>query len=150
MCSYCGCKSIAIVGRFMAEHEAITNLLTELRSACAAQDADRVKKAVHEVEHALHPHTAMEETTLFSEMKKDPDFTEHIESLCREHTMLDEELERLAAGEYDLFHQFEIDLRNHMDREDNGLFPASAIILDGPQWEWIHAEAGMDPDGANH
>lgn len=145
MCSYCGCRSIAIVGRFMAEHEQITNLLTELRASCAAADLERTKAAAHEVEHALHPHTHMEETTLFSEMKKDPDFTEHIEILCAEHAALDRQLERLSAGEFGLFDEFEQDIRNHMDREDNGLFPASAIMLDGPQWEWIHEAAGMEP-----
>ena len=33
MCSYCGCDSIEVIGRFMAEHVEIINATGELRAA---------------------------------------------------------------------------------------------------------------------
>jgi PleD family two-component response regulator len=64
MCSYCGCESIDLIGRFMAEHVAIVNALTDLRSACHAGDAEAVQTAVTQMERLLHPHTAAEEVGL--------------------------------------------------------------------------------------
>ena len=42
MCSYCGCESIEVIGRFMAEHEQIINATGDLRRAVAAGDPDAV------------------------------------------------------------------------------------------------------------
>ena len=45
MCSYCGCESIAVVGRFMAEHVDIINMTTELRQACATGEDQRSRQS---------------------------------------------------------------------------------------------------------
>ena len=134
MCTYCGCESIEVIGRFMAEHTAIINATTELRRACEGGDPVAVRAAVDGVAHLLHPHTEAEEVGLFTVMRRQEEFTEHIDSLCAEHVTLDAQLGRIAAGEHDLYGAFEHDLRHHIDREDNGLFPASAIALEGPDW----------------
>jgi hemerythrin-like domain-containing protein len=70
-------------------------------------------------------------------MRRQEEFTDHIDSLCAEHTTLDAQLDRIAAGEHGLVEAFLHDLRHHIDREDNGLFPASAIALDGPDWDEV-------------
>lgn len=36
MCSYCGCQSIEVVGRFTGEHEEIINAAGDLRRAVQA------------------------------------------------------------------------------------------------------------------
>ena len=38
---------------------------------------------------------------------------------------------------WDLFPRFEDALREHINREDNGLFPAAAIHLGGPEWDEV-------------
>ena len=139
MCSYCGCQAITVIGRFMAEHDDIVNALTRLRSSCAARDADDVPEAVSVMEHLLHPHTHAEEVGLFTTMRADEEFADHIDTLCGEHTDLDARLVRLRAGAYTEFEAFEHALRNHIDKEDNGLFPAAAIALTGPDWEQVDA-----------
>lgn len=135
MCSYCGCESIALIGRFMAEHVAIVNALTALRAGCRTGDLTAVRPAVTEMERLLHPHTAAEEIGLFAQLRGQPEFTETIDRLCGEHGALDDQLARISAGETGIYAAFELDLRRHIDHEDNGLFPASAIAMSGPDWE---------------
>jgi hemerythrin-like domain-containing protein len=139
MCTYCGCESIAVIGRFMAEHTEIVNAAGRLRRAVEGGDPAGVERACDEVAALLSPHTQAEEVGLFSVMRRQEEFTEHIDSLCSEHTTLDEQLAAVRAGDHGRFPQFLDDLRHHIDREDNGLFPASAIALDGPDWDEVDA-----------
>jgi len=43
--------------------------------------------------------------------------------------------------------RFENALRNHIDKEDNGLFPAAAIALGGPEWVEVHDITPHSHDG---
>lgn len=139
MCSYCGCESIAVVGRFMAEHTDIINATGRLSRAAAAGDVELVKEHVAIVEALLHPHASAEELGLFAVLREQPDFTDHVDTLCSEHTMLDALLEDIAGGNLRATTEFVGALRRHIDKEDNGLFPAAAIALDGPEWERVDA-----------
>lgn len=146
MCSYCGCEAITIIGRFMAEHTEIRNALTRLRAGCTARDAEEVVGAATIMRELLHPHTVSEEVGLFAVMREDDLFTDHIESLCAEHASLDDLLERIAAGAHDRYPEFEHTLQHHIDREDNGLFPAAHIAMSGPDWERIDELTPPPPD----
>jgi hemerythrin-like domain-containing protein len=137
MCSYCGCADLEVVGRFMAEHEHIINHLTALRSSL--EDPERRRAAARDLGEHLTPHVVAEEAGLFPVMARDEVFTDHIARLCGEHHELDELLARVADGDVALFPRFQDALRDHIDREDNGLFPAAAIHLGGP--EWVEVEA---------
>lgn len=134
MCTYCGCESIEVIGRFMAEHTAIINAAGVLRRACERGDQAAVEPAADALAGLLHPHTEAEEVGLFTVMRRDEQFTDHIADLCAEHTCLDEQLAAVRAGDHAAYPAFEHLLRHHIDREDNGLFPAAAIALDGPDW----------------
>jgi hemerythrin-like domain-containing protein len=142
MCSYCGCRSFTIIGRFSTEHEEIINASATLRRAAQRGDRAAARESAHDLAHLLHPHTASEEEGLFRELRRDPDFAEHVESLCREHTDLDARLETIAAGDLSGVPAFIDLLRNHIDREENGLFPAAAVALDWAAWEEIVARTG--------
>lgn len=139
MCTYCGCESIATIGRFMAEHTSIINASGSLRRACEQGDHRAVEIAADVLAGLLHPHTHAEETGLFTVMRRDEQFTDHIDELCGEHSTLDEQLARIRAGEHAAYADFEHLLRHHIEREDNGLFPAAAIALDGPDWDEVDA-----------
>lgn len=134
MCTYCGCESIEVIGRFMAEHTEIINAAGVLRRACQRGDRAEVERAADRLAGLLSPHTRAEEVGLFSVLRRDEQFTDHIDLLCGEHTTLDEQLARVRAGDHAAYPAFEDLLRHHIDREDNGLFPAAAIALDGPDW----------------
>lgn len=150
MCEYCGCREITVIGRYTLEHEAIVNLLTELRTASqavageAAGPADaagraRLRAAAQAMAGALDPHTVGEEQGLFAVLREDPDFEPHVKALCAEHVHLDAQLASVAAGEPAAYERFEHALRAHIDKEENGLFPAAAVAVSGEQWEQIVA-----------
>ncbi|QDO88704.1 hemerythrin domain-containing protein [Ornithinimicrobium ciconiae] len=137
MCSYCGCQSITVVGRFMAEHDEIINATGQMVRAASSGDAETVRATAQVVARLLHPHTHAEEVGLFAVMREQEEFTDHIDVLCGEHTSLDELLELVANGDFARAPEFELALRNHIDKEDNGLFPAAAMSLDGTDWERV-------------
>lgn len=139
MCSYCGCESIEVVGRFMAEHVAIVNASGTLHRACTEGDAARVVAAADALAALLHPHTTAEEAGLFALLAQDEEFTDHVRSLCAEHTDLDAALTRIRQGDHDSSPSFNRALRLHIDREENGLFPAAAVAFAGPEWETVSA-----------
>ncbi len=136
MCSYCGCESVAVVGRFMAEHVEIVNACGDLRRACAAGGTD-VARAADRLRGLLRPHTHAEEVGMFAVLAEDVEFTEHVRSLCDEHVTLEDLLGQVASGRADVMPIFERALRDHIDREENGLFPAAAIAFAGPEWERV-------------
>lgn len=43
----------------------------------------------------------------------------------------------IAGGNLQATNEFVGLLRRHIDKEDNGLFPAAAIALDGEEWEQV-------------
>ena len=134
MCGYCGCQAIDSVGRFMEEHEEIVNLTGPLHRAVSAGDEKAITAALDHLAAHLHPHTHAEEAGLFRVLRGKPGFTADVEGLCAEHTVLDGLAERIRAGEHHLVDEFVTQLRSHIDKEENGLFPAAAIELDGPDW----------------
>lgn len=141
MCSYCGCRSITVIGRYSAEHEDLVNASGALLRAVRSSDGDRVRTAATALREQLDAHTGSEERSLFVELRLDPDFTEHVDSLCAEHTDIHKLLAAIDCGDVALAQQFDDALRRHIDREENGLFPAAAVSLDGPAWERVVARA---------
>ena len=139
MCSYCGCESIEVIGRFMAEHVEIINASGTLRRACERRDDDAVVAAADALARLLDPHTGAEEAGLFTVLAEDDEFTEHVRGLCAEHTALDAALAAIRAGDHASVPAFELSLRHHIAREENGLFPAAAIAFAGMEWERVHA-----------
>lgn len=143
MCSYCGCQAIEVIGRFMAEHDDIVTAAGALRRAAVEQDRTKVRTQCERVRTLLTPHTEAEEVGLFSVMREQGDFADQVDALCGEHTLLDEQLDGIAAGDYSLIQPFYQALRDHIDKEDNGLFPTSALTLDGPDWDEIETRTPL-------
>lgn len=147
MCSYCGCDSIEVIGRFMAEHVEIINATGKLRAAVHAGQAEAVETGRAVVAGLLWPHTVAEETGLFTVMARDAVYADHIAALCDEHKTLETLLGELTPGGVEAMARFEDALRAHIDKEDNGLFPAAALTLAGPDWVEVHAITPHSHDG---
>lgn len=135
MCSYCGCLDLAVVGRLAAEHVAILDVAGALRTSAAAGDVVGCVDAARRLAALLGPHTRGEESGIFAELSAIEEFTEHVASLCAEHDRLDEALDAIAAGDLTGVDAFLGALRRHVDREEDGLFPAAAIALSAAAWE---------------
>lgn len=147
MCGYCGCDSIEVIGRFMAEHVEIINATGALRAAVRSGDASALAAARAAVAGLLWPHTEAEEAGLFRVMAQDDVYAGHIATLCGEHETLGGLLAAITPGDVPAMGRFEDALRDHIDKEDNGLFPAAAIALDGPQWVEVHETTPHSHDG---
>ncbi|MBI1352002.1 MAG: hemerythrin domain-containing protein [Actinomycetales bacterium] len=141
MCSYCGCRANTLIARYSADHVDIVNALGDLRRAVQGTSPESVPDAAARMAALLDPHTVSEERSLFAELRVDPEFTDHVDGLCAEHAELDGLLARIAAGQVADLPAFELQLRRHIDKEENGLFPAAIIALDGAAWERAVAAA---------
>lgn len=149
MCSYCGCESITVIGRFMAEHADIVTECGAVRRAVQAGDRALAAEHAGRLATMLHEHTTAEEVGLFAEMRLDPVFTDHVDALCSEHRDIGAGLRRVVEGDLSVLDAFEELLRRHIDREDNGLFPAAAVALDGPAWERVVDRTPGSPSGVS-
>ena len=137
MCSYCGCRAITVIGQLTSEHEAIINATGLLSRAAAEGDAAAAQTAAGVVSALLEPHAIREEVGLFAELRGDPEFTAAIDSLCAEHRKLDSLPARVHNLDLRAAAALETLMRRHIDREENGIFPAAAIALGGETWDLI-------------
>jgi hemerythrin-like domain-containing protein len=144
MCSYCGCRNIPLIARLTEEHEDIGNSTSALTSALRADDPEAAALAAKEFAELMHPHTRLEERGLFAEMRKDEMFTEHIDSLCAEHGTIDSELDDIIAGDLSRIQPLLTLLSNHIDKEENGLFPSALVYLDNEQWDYLQQPAMLE------
>lgn len=137
MCEYCGCRDIPLIGRLSEEHYEAVDALGVLRRAITAGDAGQVADAVALLSGHLFPHNDSEEAGLFRELARDEYFEPTISELIDQHRLFRGLVERISAGEWDAYAALEEALRHHIDREENGLFPATAVAVDGTTWEEI-------------
>ena len=126
-----------MIGRLSTEHVAIVNATGTLRRAALRGDGEATATAVQELAALLDPHTTGEERGLFAELLVDPEFAAHVEALCVEHRQIDAHLARVSDGDLSDVDGLENLLRRHIDKEENGIFPAAAVALDGAAWDRI-------------
>lgn len=146
MCSYCGCRALTEIADLTAQHEEIVNATGPLRRAAEAQDHETAKTLVASLIALLNPHTSQEELGVFAELRKREEFTEHVDALCAEHVHLHALFARVAGGEIGIANQAISALREHIEKEENGLFPAAAVELEGPVWQEL-AERSANQSG---
>jgi hemerythrin-like domain-containing protein len=133
-----------MIAKLNAEHDAIVNSTYALQLAFHDQDVTAATTAGRILGELLHPHTHREQVGLFAEMAKDELYTEHVASLCAEHDQLDADLAAITAGDLTRISAMITLLNNHIDREENGLFPAALAYLDDDQWEVIQRPELME------
>jgi hemerythrin-like domain-containing protein len=148
MCEYCGCQQSATIAELYREHESVVTLVGDIRSALRAQRREDVVTSCQQILDILAPHTVVEEEGLFPEMAQE--FPQHIEALRSEHR----EIEKVLGEALDSFPEDPTWpdrllsvlslLREHILREQDGVFPAALIALDPDQWERIEGvRAGL-------
>jgi len=143
MCDYCGCQQIATIAELYTEHDAVVDHVGQIHSALDGQRLEDVVSSCQQILTILAPHTVVEEEGLFPEMTDE--FPDHIQVLRSEHREIEEVLGEAAEGFPDdptwpnrlvgVLHL----LREHILKEQDGVFPAALIALDPDQWERIEA-----------
>jgi hemerythrin-like domain-containing protein len=143
MCEYCGCQQIATIAELTREHDDVVAIISRIHSAMVGQDRQEVARGCQQILSILAAHTVVEEEGLFPEMTDE--FPEHIEVLRSEHHEIEKVLREAADAIPDdptlpdrlvkvLFL-----LREHILKEQDGVFPAALVALDADQWERIEA-----------
>ena len=143
MCEYCGCQQIAVIDELTREHDAVVALIAEVRERLGAGDVDAAAGVARQIAVVLAPHTVVEEQGLFLELVEE--FPDHVEALRAEHRVVEAVLDEASWGTptdptwparlSDALHL----LREHILKEQDGVFPAALTSLDAVQWERVEA-----------
>ncbi|MFE9024001.1 hemerythrin domain-containing protein [Streptomyces sp. NPDC007808] len=149
MCEYCGCQALETIDELTQEHDRVVTLISHVRDARRDGAIARMAELAREITSVLGPHTRVEEHGLFPALAGE--FPEHI-------TMLEDEHRRIEAVLAEADGPFLTDptwpdrlietlalLREHILKEQDGVFPAALANLDTEQWEAVEkvrAEAG--------
>jgi hemerythrin-like domain-containing protein len=143
MCEYCGCQQIATIAELTREHDDVVAIISRIHSAMVGQRRDEVARGCQQILAILAAHTVVEEEGLFPEMADE--FPEHIEVLRSEHHEIEKVLREAADAIPDdptlpdRLVEVLFLLREHILKEQDGVFPAALVALDPDQWERIEA-----------
>lgn len=138
MCTYCGCNDIPLIKEFVTEHEVALELAGDAAEALREGAVLRARGRLDLLARQLEAHWRGEEQGLFAAMREDPQYVEYLDELTGDHARL-----RALLGQADpavaldrahLLAAFD-DLRVHIAKEEDGLFPASLTTLSGEQWD---------------
>ncbi len=143
MCSYCGCQALPVIRLLTVQHEEIINKLGEVRRSFEVGELLDCKIRAGELAELLRAHNKLEEQGLFSALASDGEFRESLAKLMIEHDEIDGLIGRIVLGEFARVSELETVLRNNISNEENGLFPASAVTLDGIVWDQIETAQGV-------
>ncbi|MFJ9863830.1 hemerythrin domain-containing protein [Streptomyces sp. NPDC101165] len=143
MCEYCGCQALESIDQLTMEHETVVNLISRVRDAHRDGKIAYMAELAREITAVLAPHTQVEEHGLFPAMAAD--FPEKIAALEDEHRRIEAVLAE-ADGPFltdphwpgRLIEALDL-LRDHILREQDGVFPAALALLNTEQWEAIEA-----------
>ncbi len=128
------------------------NLISAARSASADSDVPRMAQLARRIAVVLGPHTQVEEDGLFPVMQTD--FPGHIEALRTEHRCIEAVLAEASGGTPAdpgwpgrLINALGM-LRQHILKEQDGVFPAALACLSTSDWEAVenvrvHAGSGL-------
>ena len=143
MCEYCGCQDIPAIGQLTDEHDAIIAVMSHVRSALDGGQVDAAAHWSRRICALLSPHTAVEEQGLFPALAGE--FPEHVATLRAEHRTVEAVLDEAADGTpTDPTWPLRVTealylLREHILKEQNGMFPAALTSLDPGDWDTIAA-----------
>ncbi|MFI2433554.1 hemerythrin domain-containing protein [Streptomyces sp. NPDC018693] len=143
MCEYCGCQALESIGRLTQEHERVVTLISHVRDARRAGAVARMAELARAIAAVLAPHTEVEEHGLFPALAGE--FPEQIAALEAEHRRIEAVLAE-ADGPFltdpgwpDRLIDALTLLREHILKEQDGVFPAALALLTPEQWETVDA-----------
>jgi hemerythrin-like domain-containing protein len=143
MCEYCGCQAVTAIDELTREHDVVVGMIAEVRLAHTAGDTGRMARLARQITTVLGPHTEVEERGLFPLLAGD--FPEQVAALEAEHRRIEAVLGAAATGTpadpgwparlIDILRV----LREHILKEQDGVFPAALTGLSGADWETVDA-----------
>ena len=143
MCEYCGCQALAPIEELTSEHDVVLGLIGEVRLARDRGDTSRMADLSLQIAAVLGPHTLVEEQGLFPALAAE--FPDHISVLASEHRRVDAVLAEASTGPPEdpawpdrLTGTLAV-LREHIFKEQDGIFPAALASLRVTDWDAVEA-----------
>jgi len=152
MCEYCGCQALSPIDELTREHDLVLSLISDVREARLGADLPRMADLARRIATVLGPHTQVEEQALFPPLVSD--FPDQIAVLEAEHRRVDAVLAEASAGPPedpawpDRLSETLAVLREHVFKEQDGVFPAALASLGASDWDAVEAarvRAGQPP-----
>jgi hemerythrin superfamily protein len=144
MCQYCGCRDIETVGLLTEDHVEIQNHCGDTRRAVEAGDFKKAAQLARKLKAIFAIHNAVEEQALYLSIGRNEEFADKTGDLFDEHDELDELIDDIIRHDDDgtldqvdwkrVLDAYDV-LYEHIIAEENGLFPAAAIMFDPADWE---------------
>ena len=144
MCEYCGCQSVTAIGELTREQDIVVNLIGDVRAAHATGDVPRMAELARRIAAVLGPHTEVEEHGLFPScwptsspttwpsLEAEHRRIETVLGVASMQTPTDPGWPRQLMETLDL-------LREHILKEQDGVFPAALTALSGADWDSVDA-----------
>jgi len=147
MCEYCGCQALVPIDELTREHDLVLSLISQVRPARAGGDLPRMAGLAQRIAAVLGPHTQVEEQGLFPALADE--FPDQIAALEAEHRRIEAVLAEAAAGPPEdpawpgRLAETLAELRGHIFREQDGVFPAALASLRTEDWEAVEAARAL-------
>jgi hemerythrin-like domain-containing protein len=143
MCEYCGCQAVTAIDDLTREHDLVVNMIGEVRAAHRGGDVPAMARLARRIAEVLGPHTQVEEDGLFPLLSDE--FPDHVAALRDEHRRIEAVLDAASGGTPpdprwpgDLIDTLDL-LREHILKEQDGVFPAALTSLSGTDWDTVDA-----------
>jgi iron-sulfur cluster repair protein YtfE (RIC family) len=143
MCEYCGCQALVPIDELTREHELVLSLISQVRPARAGGDLPLMADLAQRIAAVLGPHTQVEEQGLFPALAAE--FPDQIALLEDEHRRIEAVLAEAAAGPPadpawpGRLAEALAELRSHIFKEQDGVFPAALASLRTEDWVAVEA-----------
>lgn len=140
MCEYCGCRQLEPIAELMDEHDSLMDIAGDLRRALLEGDTARATAKRDALVELLARHTGLEEAGIFTALKEQGDYVDEVEALEGEHVSLDKAVAALdLAGPrvVEVLDGLVDDLSDHIDKENNGIFPVAVVTLGASGWDVV-------------
>jgi hemerythrin-like domain-containing protein len=136
MCEYCGCQAVSVIEELTREHDRVLDHVRAAELAARRGDLDAARYSCERIEDVLVPHTAVEEHGLFPALERE--FPHQVRDLEREHRRLEDVINGLhdpgAGWPRELLEVLSM-LRQHILKEQDGVFPAALATLREQDWQ---------------
>jgi iron-sulfur cluster repair protein YtfE (RIC family) len=142
-----------LIRDYIAEHDRVLDVGDRALRALDRGEVNTARGLLEDVSRELAAHWAGEENGIFTVMAAhEEEYATYVDQLVREHrelAVLLEGLDIADPADQDRLREAFFELREHISKEEDGLFPASLTALDGEDWNasfaaWQAAHPG-DP-----
>jgi len=140
MCEHCGCRGIEPIAELMDEHFLLLDHAGEVRRLLDSGDRDAAWARMAVMADLLVGHVQREEAGIFAALKEQGDFAEPVLELEAEHASFDElvsELDRESPTLRADLERLFVELSEHIDKENLGIFPVAVVTLGADGWNTV-------------